>query len=350
MKSGRRQTLRSRIANLRERLGQQVESDADTESLHALVERLELLERVERRRWQRRSMFWLIIAMVIAIACAAILRLAVFRSADLVLAATANAFTVAAGTARLDLISDGVAVHEIAATGGVSELSWRELDARSPSQTGSSFRDIQLNALHLNPNSVGRLREDGPCFEFEVVSGTAEADATAFPVTANPPAGRVRPAVESISLSAYEAIRFCPQSDAAIRLARKPPGQGMVSLGIADFTGGAVAERERLPSIVQGTLAISDVANSIELRRTDTLRAAGVSSAVLVARLQHPISIAMAGTATTLTLGTGTGELSVMPNWLDYVRSNPALHSALALLIAIAAAAFALRERFLSEL
>ncbi len=322
--------MRLRIADAKQRLDDAIRTGAPAGNVEAIVKELELLKSLAGARLRRRATRW-----IAAIAAAALL-LAIplhlwlhLRSADFVLVASTNAFTIQNGSARTNLIPDGAPVKEIV----VSSRVWRNVAANATALP-TDVSDLVLTSAFLNADSSARIRANGPCFEFTVLRGGGSVNVSWRKPDTD---------FDTVDLRANDTLRFCPTLVPLVR------SQNLTAITIADRTTGGLAEREDLPALLQGTLTVVNTAEVFDLRRTDVPRAGELSRPTLIARLREPIEISVVGIAGRLSVTTGTNQQSRMPSWLDVLRRSPELKTALAVIGAIIAAAIAAREHLPSE-
>lgn len=336
--------LRARIADARERLAELLVRRAPIAELEALAHELDVLQGLARQGWRRRSLAWAAGGAAIAIMIAVVLHSLLLRKADVALVAKTRAFTIVNGAATSNVLPMSVAAHDVLTSVGSVRHDWC-LGTRIPRPPACEPASaLRVNALYLNTKATAQARITGSCFEIQMFHGGGEVHLTLVRESAGPPAARPHVDFPTYELGAGDWVRFCPDTEAVIQL------DGLASMTVGERWYGALAERQDDPALSQATLSIIDTAQSVELRRTDVPWLGGLSEGVVVARLHDPIEITLVGNATRIGVGTGPHQRSMMPSWLDRLRSGPEFRVALAVLTAILGAAVAFRERLLGEI
>jgi hypothetical protein len=343
MTSKQVRALRQRLAEVRQRLAEAVESNEPVATLEEHQKRRDVLEGMLRRLGRRRSLLWSAAAIAIALVAAVVLRYG-FRldRVGVVLNAETTAFTFVNGPAQLRLNPAAIAATEIISS--ESALRWCMESGGVPQVPCEVVKSPRVNALLANANAAATVRTTGSCFELAVSRGSVQVLATAFavPVVGASPA---RPVVlpRSVTLTPGHVIRACTNRGTVLQL------NGVTSIIVGERSGGAIAEYESYPALSRGTLFLDDVNESIELRRTDVPRLGGLVDSALIARVSDSIELSLLAEASAITIDSRS-DRSAMPSWLDWLASNPGVQGALAIAAAIVASAVALRQRLLEEI
>jgi hypothetical protein len=185
------------------------------------------------------------------------------------------------------------------------------------------------------------VRQIGPCFEIAVVEGGARADVLAL----LPKEGQASDEwkIETLNLHPRESFSVCPTEGVTLHCS------DIKSIMIGDSIGGTRSEQENTPALLRAGLSILTTGESVTFLRTDIPHFADLSNGVAVAWLGDPMKLSLVAKAKRLTVETGSHRRNFMPSRLDWVRGQPALKAALALLAAIFGAVVAVRERWLGE-
>lgn len=336
--------LHQQITKVRQRLAGAIAVDRPTPELEDLRKRLDLLAGIQRRRRRRQSLAWSAVVISTAVLVAVVLGYAVhLRRVSVVLTATANAFTFVNGPNQLLFNPASIKVGKV--TSSLPGVRGYCVECAGERNAGAdAVESLRLNALLINPRAVATLRASGRCFEVAVVEGSVEAMITAFAM--QPPgrtAGHPIPTRQTLRLTPGHFVHACAEDEPLLQL------KGITAITVGDQTGVAAAERQTYPSLLSGTLFLADTSRAIELRRTDVPYLGGLQDSNVVARARDHIELTAFANASAITVDT-IREESVMPSWLEWLRSNPAIQGGLAALAAIVAGAFALRQRLLDEI
>jgi hypothetical protein len=333
------------IAATRRRLADEVGHDKVAD-LEGLARRLRILEELERHRWRRRSILWLALTVAIAVAVALILQFAFhLKRADVVVVATTRALELVTGPTEVGVLPSEAPSSEIVVWGRLPH-HWCSGSRTPVPITCEVVGALRLTALFLNPHSSARLRAVGPCFETRIVGreGSGYAFVTFDSAAVSDPRA---PSGElfKVELTPTDSITLCPTEDTVVRVV------GLSSLTIGYTSDDRDAAPDDFPALLDGTLTIATTGKSLTLKKTDVPWVGGVKGGSLLARLHDPIEVAFVGTASHLSLVTGSqGPHGLMPSWLDWIRGSPASKAAIAVLASIVGAAIALRGRLLDEI
>jgi hypothetical protein len=315
----------------------------DLSEVESAASEIELLEGIRRRRWQRRSIAWMLMALAIIFLLAPLLHFALhLRSVDVVLVVNTAAMMIGNGATTQNVLPAGITAHEVVMSGSRGD-KWSIEDGKARPPSWSVVQSLQIESLFLNTRSTAMVRTSGACIEVEIFKGGGLVNI----VTVSSPAGQtheVRASLQSIDLAPRDRVRFCGYANARLQ------ASDLTSVIIGERIGGGRSETKDIPALTNGTLAVLNTNSSVSFQRTDVPTIAGLSEDSLTARLRDPMEATIVGKATSVRVASGVEERELMPSWLDWLRSNRGVQTALAIAAAVVGAVIAMRKHLLEEL
>jgi len=313
--------------------------NCSSDSLHGLLQQLEDIERLLQRHNRRRTLVWSTSVALAAVGTSLLLHTVKLGRAPVSLVATTDAFVVENADVSANALVDAAALRDLSLSAGGNEVCLTtDAEASNCAQTAV----LKLNTVVVNARSTIMIRKERRCFEVHVFDGGAAVTTTSLPAKVSAQAATWE--TRHAALRAGDSIRICPLDEVTIGLT------DISGVVVAYRTFGGVAEREESPALLKGTVSITNVDKSIELKRTDIPRI-GSAHGRFVARLQDSIDLSVVADAEQVDISNGLSvqSRSLIPSYLDRVMSSPFLKLVLGLIATITGTLIAIRERFLAK-